>query len=171
MPALVLAGAADSISANSRLKRLGARTQPCFTPFATGNGSDTSLFSMTLAIIPSYRDCTMLMNLGGQPSFDGMDQRPGLRTVSKALLRSTNKRYRSWRCSRHFSCSWRATNIVSTVPLFCLNPHWLSETTLSRRYLMTLFRRTRARSLPAMLRSEMPLWLSGVAFSPLFLYR
>ena len=66
--ALVLASAADSISAKSRLKRAGARTQPCFTPLVTGNGSDTSPFSMTLAIMPSCRDRTMLMNLGGQPS-------------------------------------------------------------------------------------------------------
>ena len=53
---------------------------------------DTSLFSMTLAIMPSCRDRTMLINLGGQPSFDRMDQRPGLLTVSKALVRSMNKR-------------------------------------------------------------------------------
>ena len=62
-------------------------------------------------------------NLGGQPTFDRMDQRPGLLTVSKALVRSKNKRYKSWRCSRHFSCSWRTANIMSTAPLFCLNPH------------------------------------------------
>ena len=48
-------------------------------------------------------------------------------------------------------------NIMSTVPQFCLNPHCLSDTTLSRRYLVILFMRMQARSLPAMLRSEMPL--------------
>ena len=73
MPALVLASAADNISANSRLKRVGARTQPCFTPFVSENGSDTSAFSVTLAILPSCRDRTMLVNVGGQPSFDQMD--------------------------------------------------------------------------------------------------
>ena len=105
-----------------RLKRVGARTQPCFTPFVTGNGSDTSPFSTTLAIMPSCRDRTMLINLGGQPSFDRMDQRPGLLMVSKALVRSMNKRYRSWHCSRHFTCSWRMANMF-TVLLLCLNPH------------------------------------------------
>ena len=76
---------------------------------------------MTLAIMPSCRDHTMLINLGGQPSFDRMDQRPCLLTVSKASVRSMNKRYRYYRCSRHLSCSWRTANIMSTVPLFCLN--------------------------------------------------
>ena len=63
MPSLVLASAANSITANSRLKRIGARRQPCFTSFMTGNGSDTSPFSMTLAIMPSCKDRTKLVNL------------------------------------------------------------------------------------------------------------
>ena len=53
MPTLVLASAANSITANSRLKRIGARRQPCFTSFVIGNGSDTSPFSMTLAAMQS----------------------------------------------------------------------------------------------------------------------
>ena len=48
---------------------------------------------MTLAVMPSCRDRTLLMTLGGQPSFDRKDQRPGVLTVSKAaLVRSMNKR-------------------------------------------------------------------------------
>ena len=35
------------------LKRVGARTQPCFTPFVTGNESELSPLSRTVARIPS----------------------------------------------------------------------------------------------------------------------
>ena len=33
------------VAANTMLKRVGARTQPCFTPFVTGNESDVSALS------------------------------------------------------------------------------------------------------------------------------
>ena len=95
---VVLASAADNISLqlNSRLKRVGPKTQPCFMPFVTGKGSDFLPFSMTLAIMPSCRNRTMPENLGGQPSLDRADQKPGLLTVWNALVRSINRMYRSW---------------------------------------------------------------------------
>ena len=95
MPASVWDSAAESITANSRLKSVGARTHPCFTPLVTGKGSDASPFSITLAIMPSWKDCMALTNFGGQPSLDRMTQRPGLLTVSKALVRSRNSKKRS----------------------------------------------------------------------------
>ena len=149
MPASVLARALDSISANKRLKRVGARTQPCFTPFVTGKGSDTTPSWITLAIIESWNERTIPMKLGGQPSLAKMDHRPDRLTVSKALVRSMNSMYRSWCCSTHFSCSCLTAEIISMVPLFFLNPHWLSKTTLSTKCSIILFKRTPARILPA----------------------
>ena len=55
-------------------------------------------------------------------------------------------------------------NIMSTVPHFFLNPHCLSDMTLSRKYLVILFR-MQARSLPAVLRSEMPLVVADGFFT------
>ena len=37
-------------------------------------------------------------------------------TVSKVLVRSIKAKKRLWCCSRHFSCSRRATKIMSVVP-------------------------------------------------------
>ena len=42
-----------------RLKRVGAMTQPCFTPLVTANGWDASLLACTLACMPSW-NCRML---------------------------------------------------------------------------------------------------------------
>ena len=41
------------IATRNRLKITGARTQPCLTPMLTMKGSDSSLFIITLAVIPS----------------------------------------------------------------------------------------------------------------------
>ena len=40
MPTFSFLKASVSIAEKSMLKRVGARTQPCFTPFVTGNGSE-----------------------------------------------------------------------------------------------------------------------------------
>ena len=71
MPGEVSLKASVSIAENIRLNSMGARTQPCFTPFVTGNGSEAFPSSSTRAIIPS-----------GQPNLDMTFHSPSLLTVS-----------------------------------------------------------------------------------------
>ena len=44
IPASVLESAENSMVANIRLNRVGAKSHPCFTPLDTGKGSDTAVF-------------------------------------------------------------------------------------------------------------------------------
>ena len=92
-----------SIMLKKMLKRVGARTQPCFTPLEMEKGSDSSPFSL---IWPRWFSCswiTICRNLGGQPSRSRMSQSPVLLTVSNAFVRSTKVTYSPLFCSRHFS--------------------------------------------------------------------
>ena len=57
------------MTANTMLKRVGARTQPCFTPFVTGNESEVSSLSRTVTLIPSCIRRTRVVNFLGQPDF------------------------------------------------------------------------------------------------------
>ena len=70
-----------SIMVKKMLKRVGARTQPCFTPFEMGKGSDRSPLSLTW---PRWFSCswiTICRNLGGQPSRSRMSHSPVLLTM------------------------------------------------------------------------------------------
>ena len=87
--------------------------------------------------------------------------RPSRLTISEALARSIYRVYRFWFCSRHFS---------RIVPLFRLKPQRLSETTSSNGCCVTRFSMMRAMIFPAIRNTEMPLWLSQDALSPLSLY-
>ena len=79
------------MAAKTMLKRVGARTQPCFTPFVTGNESDVSPLSRTDAIMPSCNWRTSAMNFLGQPNFSIICHRPSLQTVKR--LGQVNKCY------------------------------------------------------------------------------
>ena len=59
-------------------------------------------------------------------------------------------------CSLHFSFIYLSTKIMSTVPLLDLNPHWLSGVLSGAIVGMSLFRKTRAKILPAMESRVMP---------------
>ena len=59
--------ASVSMAENIMLNSDEASTQPCLTPFVTGNGSENSLSFWTLASIPSWNYRTIAMNLAGQP--------------------------------------------------------------------------------------------------------
>ena len=59
------------MAANTMLKRVGARTQPCFTPFVTGNESEVSPLSRTVALMPSSNWRTSAVYVLGQPDFTG----------------------------------------------------------------------------------------------------
>ena len=84
--------------ANTMLDRVGARTQPCFTPFVTGNESDVSPLSRTEALVPSCNWRTNAMNFMGQPNLSIICHRPSLQTLSNALVKSINVMKRSSYC-------------------------------------------------------------------------
>ena len=58
----------DSIAENSMLNRVGASTQPCFSPLVTKKGSEYSPPSCTLVFMPSWNCRTIAINLAGQPN-------------------------------------------------------------------------------------------------------
>ena len=81
--------ASVSMAENIMLNSVEASTQPCLTPFVTGNGSDYSPSFWTLASIPSWNYRTIAMNLAGQPNFAIIFQSLSRLIVSNALVRST----------------------------------------------------------------------------------
>ena len=78
------------MAANTMLKMEGARTQPCFTPFVTGNESEVSPLSRTVALIPSCNWRTSAVNVLGQPNISIISHSPSLQTVPNALVKSMN---------------------------------------------------------------------------------
>ena len=123
IPSSLSCEASRSMAADTMLKRVGARTQPCFPPFVTGNESEVSPLSRTVALIPSCNWRTSAVNFLGQPNVFIICHSPSLQTVSNALVKSMNVMKRSSYCYWHFSCSWRATKIMSTVPRPPRKPH------------------------------------------------
>ena len=112
----------------------------------------------------------MVRNYGGQPSRESIFRRPSLLTVSNAMVRSMKATKRPMFCSLHFCWICRSSKIMSVVPLFARKPHWLSGVNSSMMEGMSLFRRMRASTLPAMDRSVMPRLFEQSEFSLLFLY-
>jgi len=90
MPGEVSLKASVSIAEKIGLKSVVARTQPCFTPLVTGNGSEAFPSSSTRAIIPSSNCLTIFTNLSGQPNLDVIFHSPSVLRVSNAFVRSTN---------------------------------------------------------------------------------
>ena len=74
------------MAANSMLKSVGAGTQPCFTPFVTGNNSEVPPLSRTLAITASYNWRTSMVHFLGQPNLSIICHGPSLQTMSNALV-------------------------------------------------------------------------------------
>ena len=71
-------------------------------------------------------------------------------------------------CSLHFSWTCLAANSILVVPLPYLKPHWFSGKVVSRLVRLTI---TLTKILPALVRSDIPRWLSQKRLSPLFLQR
>ena len=72
-------------------KRVGASTQPCFTPLPmSSKGSETLLLNCTDPFVLEWKGSVKLCSLGGQPIFRSALKRPSLLTRSKALVRSMN---------------------------------------------------------------------------------
>ena len=145
------------MAANTMLKRVGARTHPCFTPLVTGNESEVSPLSRTVALMPSCNCRTSAVNFLFQPNFSIICHRPSLQTVSNALVKSMNVIKKSSYSSWHFSCSWRAEKIMSTVPRPPRKPHCLSGSRSFSNWTIRRLRSTRANNFPAMVRREIPL--------------
>ena len=80
--------ASNSIVANNMLNNVRASTLHCLTPFVTGKASDNWPSLRTHASIPSWSECTRMINFGGQPNFDMIFQRSSKQTVLKAFVRS-----------------------------------------------------------------------------------
>ena len=102
---------------------VGAIIQPCFVPLVTPKDGDISLPSLTVTFMLSWKDLMMPTKCLGHPAFSKMCHSPSLFTVSKALVRSMNKRKRSCCCSLHFSCSCCRAKELSVVLLPWTNPH------------------------------------------------
>ena len=163
--------ASVSMAENIMPKRVGAKTQPCFTLLVTGNGSEYSRSSCNLAFMPSWNCWTIAMNFAGQPNLAMIFHSPSRQTVSNAFIRSTKVVYSLTFCSWHFSCSWRAAKIMSALPRPARNPHWVSGSRSRSRWTLRRFSRIRARIFPAMESREIPRWLSQEFLFPLRLYR
>jgi len=131
------------------------------------NGSDLSPPKTTLADMPSWKSRRTARNCGVRPNLLRMPHRKFLLTVSNALVRSINARYRLECCSRHFSWSNRASKTMSIVLLFRRKPHWDSGITMSTTWVRSRWSITRARILPATDRREILLLLPQTVCSPL----
>ena len=113
------------------------------------NGSDSWPPTTTLAVMPSWNSLKTARNWGGQPNLLRIPHSSDLFTVSNALVRSMNARKRFCCCLWHFSCSSRATNIISMVLLCRRKPNCDSGTTMSTTWMKRRLNITRARTLPA----------------------
>ena len=90
------------MAANTMLKRVRARKQPCFPPFVTGNESEVSPLSKTVALILSCNWRTIAVHFLEQPDFSIISHSPSLQTASNALVKSVNVMKRSSYCSWHY---------------------------------------------------------------------
>ena len=100
------------------------RSQPCFVPVETLNGSKTfppdtpALFSFL------WEDTMTLSMLLGIPTFLSTCHSASLFTGSKALVKSTNTIYNSRFFSRTFSATWLREKIILIKLWPAWKPHW-----------------------------------------------
>ena len=129
MPSPMSRKASARIAYRKMENSVAASTQPCLTSFVTLNDSETSLPTLTFAIIPVCSASIIVVNFSGQPYYLSSCHSPVLPTVSNALHKSTNTIHSGRSCSKHVSCSCRSQNIISTVLRLLLKPHCVSGTT------------------------------------------
>ena len=121
-----------------------------------------------LEMNPKYHRCQELwpsfrlvinsaVNFLGQPNFSGICHSPSLQTVSNALVKSMNVMKRLSYCSWHFSCSWRAAKIMSTVPRPPRKQHWLYGSRPCSKWTIRRLSSIRANIFPSMARRGFPL--------------
>ena len=120
----------SSIILNIKLNSVGASTQPCLTPFVTGNSLLSSLFPSP-AFIPSWNLCIILTIFGGIPIRGRMFHSPGLDAVSNALVRSTKRIYMSVHVMRFEGVALGAMRICKSLMLARNISNSLSPTSYS----------------------------------------
>lgn len=136
-----------------------ASLHPWFTPLMTGNGWEYLSSSRTLVFMLSWNCQTIAMNLTVYPNLT-MNTCP-LQRESNVLAISTNVMYSPTSYSRHFSCSCRATNNISTVFRLAQNTHSLSRIRSLCRWALGGLRKMHAKIFPVMESKEMSRWVSG----------
>ena len=72
------------------LNRLGARTQPCFTPLTMGKGSERLLFNLTWRCCSSCIWTIILKNFGGKPRCSKMIGSNGDKEYIKFIVNGVN---------------------------------------------------------------------------------
>ena len=142
-----------SIAENIKLNSVGARTQPCLTPLETGKTAHSIKNSGLHALIE-------LANAHDFPQSFSADCVESIVEIHKGGERSQC-------CSIHFSWRWRAVNNMSTVPWPARKKHWLSGRRPYSRWWRRRLSSTRAKTLPAMEKREIPRWLSQECRFPL----
>ena len=73
------------IATRNRLKMIGVRTQPCFSPTSTGKLEDLEP-AITWAHMPVWNCCSMAIKVGGQPNLHRMFQGKSWLTVANAFV-------------------------------------------------------------------------------------
>ena len=86
-----------------RLKRVGAITQPCFTPIVTLKGAEISPHTRIFAVIPSWNCQIIARKFWGHPNFWRTFQSKSRLMVFNALRRSMNENDISFWCSFTFT--------------------------------------------------------------------
>ena len=150
------------------LNRVGARTQPCFTPLMMGKDPERSLFNLSWPCWSLWSWITMMRNFRENPRHSVIILGLFIFTESNALVRSTNAIYNPLFYSLNFSWRCLRTNSTSVVPLLALKPRWAFGTWSLAMVDTNIFRSTRAMIFPAMESRVIP--LEQFDFSSLFLY-
>ena len=82
--------ASDKTTEKNIENSVGVRTQHCFTPFPTTNGSESSPLKLNDTIIPVCKADLNLTKCSCDPIFRRMFHSASLLTVSKAFVKSAN---------------------------------------------------------------------------------
>ena len=77
-----------SMHVKNKLKRTGARTQPCFTQLVILKGVEVSPLERIIPIMTLQKSQMILMDIQGHQCFARMTHSASLLTVSKALVKS-----------------------------------------------------------------------------------
>ena len=155
-----------SIAENIKLNCVGARTQPCLKPLETGKDSDGSLNQELGLACPHWTGERWWWICGAAKLAHDFPQSLSADCV-ESIVEIHKGGERSQCCSIHFSWRWRAVNNMSTVPWPARKKHWLSGRRPYSRWWRRRLSSTRAKTLPAMERREIPRWLSQECRFPL----
>ena len=103
IPSAAGPNACFSITAKKIPNKVGARTQPFFTPLRMLKAADAEPSKTTVPFMSLWKDLMMLRSLGGHPILGRILKRSSLLTRSKAFVRSMKATKSGYLCSLHFS--------------------------------------------------------------------